>query len=47
MAKAKIGDIVVVNDNVQYEVLEVDNRNKAQREKSQNKNKKKKSKEKV
>lgn len=46
VAKTKVGDIIVVNDSVQYEVLKVDNRNKAQREKSQNKKKKKKSKEK-
>ena len=46
VAKAKVGDIITVNENIQYEVLEVDNRNKAQREKSLNKKKKKKSKEK-
>lgn len=44
VAKAKVGDIITVNENVQYEVLEVDNRNKAQREKSLNKKKKQKQK---
>ena len=42
VAKAKVGDIITVNDKFQYEVLEVDNRNKAQREKSLNKKKKQK-----
>lgn len=41
VAKAKVGDIITVNDNVQYKVLEVDNRNKAQRESGLNNNKKK------
>lgn len=44
VAKAKVGDIITVNDKFQYEVLEVDNRNKAQREKSLNKKKKQKQK---
>lgn len=46
VAKAKVGAIITVNDNVQYEVLKVDNRNKAQREKSLKKKEKKESKQK-
>lgn len=34
VAKADLGDIIVINDSIQYEVLDVDNRNKTQREKN-------------